>query len=93
MKQGDKTKRKILDAGVKLWPSCNAHEIGKKIELTHSAILYHFKTVDALRLAIADHAVKIGASRVIMQLIAIDHPSIANMSSLDRSRHIDKAQR
>ena len=45
IKAGERTKRDILESGVRLWIPSNgnvtAHQIGMSIGITHSAILYH----------------------------------------------------
>jgi AcrR family transcriptional regulator len=90
MKRGDKTKRKILDAGLKLWRddprSVNFRNIAEKINMTHPAVLYHFGE-DTLRDAVAAHAVQVGDSRIIVQLMAMKHPAVSSMSDADRRRH------
>jgi AcrR family transcriptional regulator len=96
LKAGERTKREILEAGVKLWiPSngqINAHSIGASIGLTHSAILYHFGTINELRNAVAEHAVSVGNSRIIMHLVSMRHAAISSMSAEDRKRHVSAAQ-
>lgn len=91
MKHGDKVKQMILDAGLILWAndptSVSAREIGRKIKMTHANVLYHFPD-DSLKDAIADQAVKTGNSRVIVQLMAIDHPAVNGMSVRERKKHV-----
>ncbi len=80
MKHGDKIKNAILDEGCKIWADdvskLSARAIGKKVGLTHSAILYHFGTFEKLKFAIAKHAVVNEVETVVRQLKAIDHPAL-----------------
>lgn len=92
MKHGDLIKRKILDTGLKLWRknpnSVSARGIGAIIGMTHSAVLYHFKNAEGMRNAIANHAVALNDSKIIMHLIAEGHPSVAHMSSRESAKHM-----
>lgn len=96
MKHGERTRKRILDAGVKLWIETGGNvspiNIGAVLNMTHSAILYHYRTTGALRDAIATHAVSVGDSRVIMHLIALRHPAINDLDTEARDRHVADAQ-
>lgn len=89
MKQsaGDKTKEKILTAGVELWPNVTPFAVARKIGMTHPAVLYHFP--NNLSDAVAEHAVKIGASSVVVQLMAANHPAADKLSAAERIRHFN----
>ena len=84
--KGDVTKLLMLDTGVKLWPNVTARAIARKIGLTHSAVAYHFK--DDLLEKVAAHAVETGNSKVITQLIAVNHKAVRKMSAADRMKHL-----
>ncbi len=86
--KGDKTKEKILEAGVKLWPNITAQAVAAEAKMTHPNVLYHFPG-DTLKFAVAEHAVRKGESRVIVQLMAEKHPAIKNLSAADRIRHFN----
>jgi AcrR family transcriptional regulator len=83
---GDKTREKILNAGVELWPYISVSSVARKAGLTHAAVLYHFPTCN-LKNKIAEHAITIGDSRVIVQLIASRHPAIGKMPVGERHSH------
>jgi len=83
---GDKTREKILNAGVKLWPNVTLSSVGRELELTHAAISYHFPG-DSLKSVVAEHAVTTGVSRVIVQLIAEKHPAVSTMPTGERHSH------
>lgn len=85
---GEKTREKILNAGVALWPDVSALAVAHAAGLTHPAVLYHFPD-GTLKDAIAEHAVDVGESRVIIQLIAADHKAIKSLSAADRIRHFN----
>ena len=84
-----KVRKSILDIGVKLWPNVTAREIARQLDMTHPNISYHFG--DKLKDAIAAHAVDIGNSRVIAQLIATKHKAVRKLSAIERQRHMDAA--
>lgn len=86
MKKVDIKKKAILDTGLKLWPNVSCCNIANDMGISHQGIAYHFG--DRLRDSIAEHAVKERNSRVIAQLIAIQHPAIEKMSNAERSRHM-----
>jgi hypothetical protein len=48
-------------------------------------VLYHFKTVDNLRNSVARHAVQTKNNAVILHLISIKHPAVADMTSEQRA--------
>jgi AcrR family transcriptional regulator len=87
MTAGERTKREILEMGVRLWrvdPSyVTARRIASELQMTHGAVQYHFPG-GALRNAIAYHAVEQGDAKVIAQLILSKHKAVA---------HFDDAQR
>lgn len=83
---GDKTREKILNAGVKIWPEMSLSKIGRETGLTHAAISYHFP-LEQLRDRVAEHAVAIGESRVIVQLIAEKHPAVDHLTAGEKSAH------
>ena len=88
-KKGDKTKRAILEIGVKLWPDVTAREIARRLDMSHPVIAYHFGA--DLKDAVAAHAVETGNSRVIAQLIATKHKAVRKMIVLERQKHMDAA--
>lgn len=88
MTHGDKVKSVILDTGVKMWPNVSARAIGRELSMTHSAVLYHFGDIEALKNAVATRAVELKESAIIVELIAQKHPSIADMTDAERQRHM-----
>lgn len=93
LKQGEKTKILILSTGCELWRTqpgkVTASQIAKhcKPEMTPQAISYHFPD-GTLRDAVADYAVKIADSYVIVQLIAMKHPAVEKLSARQKAIHI-----
>ena len=89
MKHGDKMKQNILNAGLVLWRQnpihVTARNVGDAVGLRHSTVLHHFK--GRLRDAVAEHAVAAGDSKIIMQLMATNHPAVAGLSEEDRAKH------
>lgn len=90
MKQsaGEKTREKILQAGVKLWPHVTFHNVAGLSGLTPPAVLYHFPN-GTLKDAVAEYAVEVGESKVIVQLMAADHKAAKKLSPADRIRHFN----
>jgi len=88
MKQsiGDKTRERILNAGLALWPNISVSAVADQIDMTHAAILYHFPN-NSLKNAIAEHAVRTGNSRVIVSLLSSNHPAVKNITVKDRLKH------
>jgi AcrR family transcriptional regulator len=89
---GERKKALILMCGVKLWradpASVSARRIGKMMNMTHAAVLYHFGDIAGLKAAIAAEAVRLGDSVIVPQLIASRHPAAAALSVADRRRFL-----
>lgn len=83
-KKGEKTRQSILDAGLKLWPDVTPTTIATALNITHAIVLYHFENVKD---AVAEYALKSDCSRVIVQMLATNHPLVKNMSADERLRH------
>lgn len=96
-KHSDRRRREILDTGLKAWASdptnVTVRYIARQMGVTHGTVMYHFVSIVELRNAIAEHAVKVGESRVIAQLIATRHPAIADMNEKTRRNHMNAAGR
>ncbi|HRQ13045.1 MAG TPA: TetR family transcriptional regulator [Promineifilum sp.] len=92
MKHGDKVRRNILDAGVRLWrdnPSkLSARKIAAELRMSHASVLYHFGTAEGLRNAIASHAVTMGDQRVVAMLIAERHSTVAHLTAAERQAYL-----
>lgn len=87
MKHGERVKERILNAGLKVWPDVTLSSVARAAGFkSHRSVSYHFAP-DVLKDAIAEHAIKTGNSRVIVQLVAIGHPAIENMSPRERAKH------
>lgn len=83
------TKERILDAGLKAWPDVRLTKVAALAGVEHTHVIYYFRVAGALKDAIAEHAVKTGNSRVILQLIAMNHKAIAGLSQADRIKHFN----
>jgi len=88
MTHSDEVKKRILETGVQLWPYATARAIGRELDLSHSAILYHFGSSDLLQLDVARYAVAKGDSKVIVQLLASGHPAVAEMTPRERKKYL-----
>lgn len=89
---GDRVKTSILKTGLKLWHTDPGHvtarRIGRVLNLTHSAVLYHFGSADAMRDAIAAHAVRVGDKHVVPQLITSKHAAVASLTEAERRHYL-----
>jgi AcrR family transcriptional regulator len=88
MTHSDQVKQQILETGVKLWPYATARAIGRELDLSHSAILYHFGSSDLLQMDVARYAVHTGNAKVIVQLLASAHPAVAGMKPSERKKYL-----
>ena len=80
----DHKKREILETGMQLWPYATARGIGREIDNSHSAILFHFGNSDLLQLDVARYAVATGNAKVIVQLLASGHVATKDMKPADK---------
>ena len=76
MKAGERTRQAILRTGLALWCAdplkpVSARKIGQEMGITHGAVLYHFKTSDKLRDALASEARRTGAVELVGVLTAV----------------------
>jgi len=85
MSKSDDTKLKILNAGLRCWPTISSRSVAGACNMTHSAILHHFPGTGALRESVAKHAVDTGDTRVMRLLICDDHPAILHIEPLERA--------
>ena len=82
------TVKKILTAGVKLWPDVTPSKVAKAMNLkSHVNVLYHFPR-GTLKDAVAEYAVETGNSKVIAQLILTGHKAIKDMPVTVRRKHL-----
>lgn len=82
--QGENTRTRILESGLKLWPNVTPSSIAADLGITHAAVLYHFPDVKE---AVAQYALEVDCSRVIVQLLASNHKLVKSMSGSERLRH------
>jgi AcrR family transcriptional regulator len=89
---GQRVKADILAAGVTLWrggAECvTARAIGRALDMTHSAVLYHFDNAAALKDAVAAHAVAVGDTVVVPLLIVSGHQTAAVLGEAERRRYL-----
>lgn len=90
MSKGKKTKLRILNAGLKLWPDVTLQSIATASSCTHQAVLYHFGTVENLKNKIAEHAVDLNDSKVIVQLMIVEHEAVRYLTPRDRAYHLNR---
>lgn len=89
MRHGDRVKAEMLEVGLQLWRThptlVTARAVGQRMGLTHTAVLYHWKTTGALKAAIAEHAVARRDPVVVPMLIVERHPSVAGLTADERA--------
>ena len=85
---GARVKAAIIATGLDLWradpATVSARKIGQTLGLTHSAVLYHFGSVDMLKGAIAAEAVRLGDRVIVPGLIVSNHPAAAALTPAQR---------
>lgn len=86
MKHGERTKLRILQTGIALWPDVTISNVARSLGFrSHRAVSYHFPA-DQIKDAVADYAVVTGDARIIVELIASNHSAVHDMSAADRQR-------
>lgn len=90
--KGARTKASIVEIGLQVWretpDKVNANHIASLVGITHGAIIYHFDSVDSLRDAIAEYAVRIGDPIVVPMLIAARHPSTSGLTAEQKAAYL-----
>lgn len=91
MTRGEKTREKILEAGLKLWkydPSkVNARNIAKMINKTHVAVYHHFP--HNIKKVIAAYGVRKEDSVVIVSLMLTGDPLVAHLTEDQKRKHLN----
>lgn len=82
-------KIKILNAGLELWPDVTLQGVANLIGgITRQGVNHHFPD-GSLKDAVALHAVNTGHGRIIVQLIALDHVVVDDMTQGEREGHFN----
>lgn len=93
MKHGERRKAQILDTGLQLWRSTHttptARSIAKSLGMTHTSVLYHFKTSEALKQAVATHAVNQRDPIIVPMLIATRNPAASALTEAEKSAFLN----
>lgn len=93
MKHGERRKAQILDTGLQLWRNTHAiptaRSIAKALGMTHTSILYHFKTSEALKHAVAVHAINQRDQVIVPMLIATRNPAAAMLTEAEKSAFLN----
>jgi AcrR family transcriptional regulator len=69
----------------------SARGIGQRLGVTHSAILYHYGSSQALKDAIAAHAVCKKCGPIVAALIIAQHPAVAELTATIRAGYLARA--
>jgi len=80
------SKDRILDAGLKVWPDVSFSSIAREIGMTRQGVACHFSLED-LRNAVAQRAVKTKNSKIISHLLLSDHSAVRKMPQAERLKH------
>ena len=85
MSKGARRRQEIVEVGLQVWREnparVNMSHIASLIGVTHAAIAYHYPGIDALRDAIARHAVHVGDPVVVPMLLAARHVATVGMTA------------
>lgn len=82
--QGENTRIRILESGLKLWPDVTPSTIAADLGIAHSTVIHHFENVKD---AVAQYALDTDCSLVVVQMIASNHKLVRNMKGSERLRH------
>lgn len=97
MSKGERTKAEIVQIGLQVWRETpnrvNASHIASLVGITHAAVIYHWGTAAQLRMAIAEHAVKVRDPVIVPMLITSGHPAVAHMSESEKMEFLANACR
>lgn len=86
---GDEARVKILDAGLELFPDITPSNIARHLGLSnHAAVIYHYPN-GTLRDAVAEWALLCDHSRIILQLIGMNHEYVSEMTPEEKRRHFE----
>lgn len=85
MGKGARTRAEILAVGLQVWRErgmerVTCTHVASLVGVTHATCLYHFKTTEGLRNAIAAEAVRQRDSIIVPQLITTNHIAVMGMS-------------
>jgi DNA-binding transcriptional regulator YbjK len=86
---GERQKAKMIQAGIDLWHeggagAVTARGIGKRINLSHAGVLFHFDGIDDLRQQVKIAAVERGDKMVIQSLLVSGDPVVAHFDEAAR---------
>jgi AcrR family transcriptional regulator len=95
-KTGRHTRQRILDVGLGIarddgLKAITARAIGSHVHISHTAVLYYFNGIEALRDAVAEHAIENKDARVIARLILDEHPRVTGFTSGERAEWLRAA--
>lgn len=94
-KHGEVVKARILSEGVALlcdgMHCVTSRAIGRRLDMSHTAVLYHFDDAATLRDAVAFHAVEKDAREAIAHLLAMRHRSTDNLTDAERLTILSRA--
>lgn len=95
--QGDKTRAAILQTGLALWRQDPARvtlrNVGLVLGITHSACHWHWGSVEGMRNAIAEYAVRCRDPIVVPLLIIARHPAAEAVTPMERMAYMAEAGR
>lgn len=92
MKLGERRKAQILDAGLQLWRqhqvAPTARAIAKSLGMTHTTVLYHFKSSENLTRSLAAYAVQVRDEVTVPMLIATRNPATAMLTETEKAEFL-----
>ena len=85
---GDKIKNRIVQKALFLWGQTHqpsVREIARSLNMSHSAVLYHFGTSEILIERVAQRAVDISYKPVVRKLIVNNNSCVSNLTTEQRA--------
>lgn len=84
-RKGADTREAAVEIGLSMWPDVSLRRVAQELNITHPALLHHFKSAAAFKDAIAAYAIEKRDTRVIKSLIVHEHPAVAHWDKPTRA--------
>lgn len=86
-------KDRILETGAQIW-ACDpkqvtSRKIAERLSISHAHVWYYYKSNEILQSAIAEYAVKMKKSAVIVSLIAQNHAAVSTLTDDEKREYLN----
>lgn len=91
MIKGETTKQRILETGLELARGglhlVTSRNVGGRLDISHSNVLYHFGSAEKLRNEVAEFAVRRQDRKAVIRLLMDDHPACRGFTDAQRAAY------